>query len=290
MASCVPCSISEKPKPHLEELDDDVRFFKELLRFRTISAEGPTTGAYAACVEFLKAECDRIGLQTQVVSPIAGKPVLVASLRGTEPELPALLLNSHYDVVPVFPEHWTVEAFDAVEVDGRIYGRGAQDMKCVCAQYLVALRRLKAQGRLPFRRTVHLTFVPDEEIGGVQGMGAFLQTETYKALCPIGLALDEGLANVDDKFTVFYGERAPMWVIVTANGPTGHGSRFIANTAVEKLVELSGKALAFRKAQEEELGHTGGCAHCNAKKLGDVTTLNITMLSAGVSADGAAPI
>jgi aminoacylase len=44
-------------------------------------------------------------------------------------------------------------------------------------------------------------------------------------------ALDEGLANVEDAYTVFFGERTPWWVIVDAKGPTGHGSRFIKGTA-----------------------------------------------------------
>lgn len=53
-----------------------------------------------------------------------------------------MLLNSHYDVVPVMPECWTeAEPFAGavVETDGgrRIYGRGAQDMKSVCVQYMV---------------------------------------------------------------------------------------------------------------------------------------------------------
>lgn len=46
------------------------------------------------------------------------------------------------------------------------------------------------------------------------------------------------------------------------------------------------KALAFRKEQEDALGHTGGCSHARAKKLGDVTTLNLTMLKAGVAMAG----
>jgi aminoacylase len=82
------------------------------------------------------------------------------------------------------------------------------------------------------------------------------------------------------------------WVDVTAHGPTGHGSRFIDHTAVEQLIELANKALAFRQSQRELLGlneHTN-CAHAvaaaAAKKttmtLGDVTSLNITTLQAGV--------
>jgi hypothetical protein len=44
---------------------------------------------------------------------------------------------------------------------------------------------------------------------------------------------------------------------VKAVGPTGHGSRFIENTAMGKLVEVCRKALSFRDEQETELGHTG---------------------------------
>ncbi len=73
----------------------------------------------------------------------------------------------------------------AVVIDGKIYGRGTQDMKsvgmsvpeiccsvCVDAeavdagiQYLEAIRRLRASGYQP-QRTIHILFVPDEEVGG----------------------------------------------------------------------------------------------------------------------------
>lgn len=117
-------------------------------------------------------------------------------------------------------------------------------------------------------------------------MDAFIKTPEFRALVNIGVALDEGLASPSEQTTVFYGERAPMWVLVNATGATGHGSRFIADTAVEKLIGISHKALQFRSAQEKQLGHTGGCSHCQSKKLGDVMSLNLTMLEAGVSSNG----
>ena len=168
-------------------------------------------------------------------------------------------------------------------------------MKCVVAQYLLAMGRLvKARagataGSPIFRRTVHLTFVPDEEIGGKDGMGELLKTDAFKRMAPVALALDEGLASTGEKNTVFYGERSPCLILITATGPTGHGSRFIQGTATSKLVRISEKALAFRAEQEQLLGWgkpADGCAHCEAKKLGDVTTLNLTMLEAGVTMDG----
>ena len=57
----------------------------------------------------------------------------------------------------------------------------AQDMKCVGIQHLEAIRRLRAAGRR-FKRTIHLTFVPDEEIGGLEGMAMFVHTQHFKVL------------------------------------------------------------------------------------------------------------
>jgi aminoacylase len=195
-------------------------------------------------------------------------------------------------VVPVVGEEWTVDPFDGLRKDGKVYGRGAQDMKCVCIQYIEAIRKLShvLPDFVP-ERSIWLSFVPDEEVGGA-GMAALLDSHWYQRQIPgIALALDEGLASTNDVFSVFYGERLPWWVDVTAHGHTGHGSRFIENTAVEQLIELANKALAFREGQRQVLHGENNhehhnCAHAVAAKqkrtLGDVTTLNITTLQAGV--------
>ncbi len=70
-----------------------------------------------------------------------GRSVVLMTWRGSQPELPTLVLNSHMDVVPVFPELWSVDPWAAVEKDGKIYGRGTQDMKCVGIQYIEAVVR-----------------------------------------------------------------------------------------------------------------------------------------------------
>lgn len=63
-------------------------------------------------------------------------------------------------------ECWNYDAFEGqILENGDIVGRGTQDMKCVCIQYVEAIRRLKDSGFQP-TRTVYLSFVPDEEIGG----------------------------------------------------------------------------------------------------------------------------
>lgn len=168
--------------------------------------------------------------------------------------------------------------------DGRwIIGRGTQDMKCVCIQHLEGLYRA-AIAAGPLKRTVHLTVVPDEEIGGARGLGAFVKTSAFAAL-NVGCALDEGLANpVPGEVTVFYGERAIFWIRIKASGNVGHGSRFVKDQAVQKIHRAVSKFLAFR-AQEEAKFEGHGCEHGVAHKLGDVITINCTMLNAGVTSD-----
>ncbi|MCL4138053.1 UNVERIFIED_CONTAM: hypothetical protein GTU68_049732 [Idotea baltica] len=188
-----------------------------------------------------------------------------------DPQLPSILLNSHTDVVPVFPEHWKYEPFSAFkDEEGNIYGRGTQDMKCVGVQYLEAMKLFKKEGK-QLLRTVHMTFVPDEEIGGWNGMGKFVKTKEFKKL-NIGFGLDEGYASSDDDFFVFYGERNIWEFYVKCPGSPGHGSQFLPNNAGQKLRKVINQFMAFRDAEEQKLKDDSSLS------LGDVTTVNLTML------------
>jgi hypothetical protein len=87
-----------------------------------------------------------------------------------------------------------------------IYCRGTQDMKCLSIQYLEAIRRLKNNGHQSMPRTIHICFAPDEELGGANGLEAFMESEQFVIL-NVGFALNEGRASVNDVFTVAYAER-----------------------------------------------------------------------------------
>lgn len=81
-------------------------------------------------------------------------------------------------------------------------------MKCVGMQYYSTVRALKRDGFKP-KRTVHLTYVPEEEIGGFGGMAEWVYLDDFKAL-NVGFSLDEGMASPTDEYPVFYAERA-IW-------------------------------------------------------------------------------
>ncbi|CAB9504659.1 Aminoacylase-1 [Seminavis robusta] len=281
-----------------DQAEEAIVRFQKFLRYETVSALAVESGAYKDCASFLVHELQALGVLSDIhLLPEAPdhSPVVVACWKGKDESLPVILWNSHYDVVPADPNDWSqAPPFEGRRKDGKIYGRGTQDMKSVCMQYIEAIRCMKRDHpEWTPTRTIYLTFVPDEEVGG-QGMAALLESSLYQETIEknhggIALALDEGLASTTDVFSVFYGERLPWWVDVEATGPTGHGSRFIDNTAVEQLVELSQKALQFRQGQRDLLGmkEHDGCAHAVVAKsttLGDVTSLNITSLTAGVYA------
>uniref|UniRef100_A0A8D0G1W9 N-acyl-aliphatic-L-amino acid amidohydrolase n=1 Tax=Sphenodon punctatus TaxID=8508 RepID=A0A8D0G1W9_SPHPU len=222
--------------------DSSVTLFREYLRIKTVHPE-PN---YDAAVQFLERIAAELGLGCQKVEVCPSRVITVLTWQGTNPQLRSILLNSHTDVVPVFEEHWHHNPFVAFkDSEGNIYARGAQDMKCVSIQYIEAIRRLKATGK-HFSRTVHMSFVP-------------------------------GLANPTDTFTVFYGEKCPWWIKVKAQGNPGHGSRFIENTAAEKLHRVITSLLAFREREKQRLKSE---EHLT---LGDVTSLNLTLLEGGVS-------
>uniref|UniRef100_H2LA56 N-acyl-aliphatic-L-amino acid amidohydrolase n=1 Tax=Oryzias latipes TaxID=8090 RepID=H2LA56_ORYLA len=216
--------------------DPSVTLFREYLRLKTVHPEPD----YDAAVRFL-------------------------SRIAVELELPLKKIE----------EHWKYDAFKAFkDAKGDIYARGSQDMKCVTIQYIQAVRKLKAQGWKP-ARTVHLMFVPDEEVGGHKGMETFVTQPEFQKL-NIGFALDEGLANPGEAFTVFYGERNPWCECRTQTIP-GHGSRFVENTAAEKLRQVINSFLDFREKEKQRL-NTSECF-----TLGDVTTVNMTMVKGGVA-------
>jgi len=251
--------------------DISVTTFREYLKINTMQPD-PN---YEPAVEFLCKLAKDIDLECQVFRVQPNRPIVLMTWLGKDKSLPSLLLNSHMDVVPVFLEHWKYDPFSGHKDEkGDIYGRGAQDMKCVGIQYVEAIRRLKKNGQ-HLQRTIHVTFVPEEEVGGHTGMKLFVKTDDFKKL-NIAFALDEGVASDDETYKIFYAERVKWWLEAKCIGNPGHGSKFIENTAAEKMQKVVNKFLAYREEQKQLLENNPNLT------LGDVTTVNLTLLSGGV--------
>ena len=106
-------------------------------------------------------------------------------------------------------------------------------------------------------------------------MAKYVVSKEFKDL-NIGFALDEGLASEDNAIPLFYGERNAFWIKFKCTGNPGHGSRFIENTAAEKVRYLMNKLLDFRSEQKKIYDSD------DTLTLGDITTCNMTFMSGGV--------
>jgi len=97
-----------------------------------------------------------------------------------------VMLSGHTDVVPVDGQNWTVPAFEMTEQDGKLYGRGAADMKGYIACILAALPHFLQK---PLKQPLHIALSYDEEVGclGVPSLVKALASREHKpALCIVG--------------------------------------------------------------------------------------------------------
>ncbi|XP_017001387.2 aminoacylase-1A-like [Drosophila takahashii] len=258
----------------------EIEYFREYLRIPSVHPNPD----YEPCVEFLRCQAKDLDLPIKVFYPLDKQnPVVVLTWEGIEKKWPSILLNSHMDVVPVFPENWTHPPFGAdIDEEGRIFARGSQDMKCVGMQYLAAIRALKDKGS-KFKRTIHISFVPDEELGGRKGMLPFVSSQDFKSL-NIGFSLDEGIASPTSELPVFYAERTVKRVIFKISGSAGHGLLLMPNTAGEKLSYITSKMMEFRAEQVKRLKDNPEL------QIGDVTTINLTSVDGGVQSNVVPPL
>lgn len=98
-----------------------------------------------------------------------------------------ILLSGHTDVVPVVGQLWNTDPFVATEKDGKIYGRGACDMKGFIAVLLALVPEFQ---KLKLLKPIHFSFTCDEEIGciGVDYLVDYLQK---KGIQPEGCIVGE---------------------------------------------------------------------------------------------------
>jgi len=252
-----------------ESNSDPVGRFKTFLRIATVHPNPD----YKPSTDFLLAQAKEVGLEAQIFEYVKEKPVVVLTWKGKDPSLPTILLNSHVDVVPAEKSKWVHDPFAAVQdKDGNIFARGSQDMKCVGMQYLEAIRNLKNKGFEPLR-TIHLSYVPDEEVGGVDGAGNFVASKDFENL-NVGVVLDEGLASPGENYRVFNGERSPWWLQIKTTGAPGHGSKLYDNSAYENLVKSLESIGKFRNEQFNLVKQ-------GLKAEGEVTSINGVYLKAG---------
>ncbi|QHN82425.1 Aminoacylase-1A [Arachis hypogaea] len=267
-------TITQEQEQKQDEADTSITRFQRYLRINTAHPNP----SYSSAVSYLISQADSLALRYQTLYFSPNKPLLLLTWQGTDPSLPSILLNSHLDSVPAEPSKWQHPPFSAFRRshDGAIFARGAQDDKCIAMQYLEAIRNLKARGFTP-SRSVHVSLVPDEEIGGADGAAKFVESKEFAEL-KVGFALDEGQASPGDEYRVFYADRSPWGLKIKARGQPGHGAWMYDGSAMENLMKSVEVINRFRESQFDVV-KTGKALNS------EVVSVNPVYLKAGVQSE-----
>lgn len=211
----------------------------DLIRIDTSNfGDDPRTKPERPAADFVVEYLRRYGYEPIIIESKPGRANVVLRVPGTDPELPALVVHGHLDVVPAVAEDWTVDPFGGIIKDGYVWGRGAVDMKNMDAMMLTVLADMKERGWQP-QRDLIVAFFADEEAGGV--WGAQWMAEHHPELFEGATeAISEvGGYSVDVEGQTVYliqtGEKGMDWLTLSARGRAGHGSQVNEDNAITKL-------------------------------------------------------
>jgi acetylornithine deacetylase len=191
-------------------LDRALQLLKDLIAVDSINPSLVPGAAGEAAVARTIAEAMRgIGLMVETQDAAPGRPNVVGTLEGRQPGR-SLMLCGHIDTVGVTGMK---APFDPVERDGRIYGRGSQDMKSGVAAMIDVARVIAESGGLAAGRIV-IACVADEEHASV---GADALVTRWRA--------DGAVVTEPTDLQVAIAHKGFEWVEVETEGRAAHGSR-----------------------------------------------------------------
>src|SRR2546428_2866266 len=190
--------------------DSTIQFLRDLIAINSVNPSLVSGAAGenqigAAIANKLRAG----GLDVQLEPLAAGRSNVIGVIEGKQKGR-SLMFCGHMDTVGVAGME---TPFDPIEKDGRIYGRGSQDMKGGLAAMVAAALDISKRGGLPAGRLV-LAAVVDEEYASI---GADALVRTWKA--------DAAVVGEPTDMKIAVGHKGFEWVEVTTEGVAAHGSR-----------------------------------------------------------------
>jgi acetylornithine deacetylase/succinyl-diaminopimelate desuccinylase-like protein len=220
------------------DLEATARIARDLIRFPTVNHGMGRSEGEREAAEYIAAELESLGLRPQLFESEPRRTSLVARVEGADPSRPAMVLHGHLDVVAANAGDWSVDPFAGEIRDGMLWGRGAVDMKDMDAMILTALRDILDAGERPARDLI-VAFFADEENGGVYGAHHLVDTRPELFAGATEAVSEVGGYSIDvagrRAYLLQTGEKALVWIRLTARGTTAHGSRVISDNAVTKL-------------------------------------------------------
>ncbi len=212
--------------------EDLIALTQDLIRIPTLNPPGH---AYLEICEYLDHRLRSAGFQTRLIrakdtpgdSDRYPRWNIIARREGQRPG-ETVHFNSHHDVVAV-GEGWTHDPFTAPLIDGRIYGRGACDMKGGLAASIIAAEAFVAE-HPDYAGAIEISATADEESGGYGGVAYLAEQGFYKGVDHV--IIPEPLGH--DRICL--GHRGGWWAEIETKGEIAHGSMpFLGDCAVRHM-------------------------------------------------------
>ncbi|AGB45021.1 acetylornithine deacetylase ArgE [Mesorhizobium australicum WSM2073] len=241
---------------------DSIRILERLIAFPTVSRDSNLDLiGYAA--DLLEAS----GVACQIVHGADRHKANLFATIGPAGR-PGVMLSGHTDVVPVDGQNWTLPPFEMTERDGKLYGRGAADMKGFVASALAIC--IKAS-RIALRTPLHLALSCDEEVGclGVRDLIEMLRAAPQRPLlCIVGEPTNMQVAT---------GHKGKLAARAVCRGREGHSA--LAPLALN-AIHLGCDFVRALRDEQERLARDGA-------RDGDYdipyTTVHVGKINAGVA-------
>lgn len=207
-----------------EERPQLIEFLQSFVRAKSPNPPGDTREAAQVITKYL----GRHGLPHRIVAPQETMPNIIGSYEGSATGR-HLVLNGHIDCFPVGEGiGWTQDPWGGAIVDGKLYGRGAADMKTGTTASIMTYRLLhRIKDRLKGRLT--LTCVSDEETFGPWGARYLMEHHPEVH----GDCLLNG--EPGSPYSIRFGEKGPLWLEFTVRTPGAHGAYTHYSKSATKL-------------------------------------------------------
>ena len=242
-------AVSEAPASkafNWEKLTQEATaLLSQYIRIDTTNPPGNELGAARMLREKFLAD----GIPASVWEPMPGRGVVAARFAVSANTPRPSCCSVTWTSCPPTAKQWQVPPFSGEVRDGDIWGRGSIDDKGPGVIEMMAMLAIKRAGIL-LNRDVIFIATGDEEEGGRNGAGWFVEHEK-QVFADAGFLLNEGGGITQTPghhrfYAVSVAEKTPMWLRLTAQGPSGHAAVPPDETAVTHLNAALSKLIAYR--------------------------------------------
>jgi acetylornithine deacetylase len=211
---------------------------------RLVSFDTTSRNSNLPLITYVREYLDAHRIPYRISSDTSGEKANIHAIIG--PQRPGgVALSGHVDTVPVNGQAWSADPFTLRRSDGRLYARGAADMKGFVAACLAAVPEMKARN---LARPLHLFISYDEEVGchGAKRLIEDLDDSGLKpALCVVGEP--SGMQPI-------LAHKGKLNLRVAVRGMPGHSSE--PGKGVN-AIQAAGEAIAYVASEARRLANEG---------------------------------